>query len=340
MEYVHTTLVQIAANRVSEADSLFRELEAHRDAASAMRGYQGLRISRTTHSEGNVLVVVESRWSSNNSMVDYAAATENAATIVGKYDSLTVPGSLQTHRMESVAGERAEAPNRMYDRLALALFVPVGVLAFALITIYFLSRIYLSLPAAAASIMAISVAILILAACAYFASSATIPRWQWLGAAVLGFGALAIGGTFAGVYDENHKEVHVPENDGAEPTPAPGGPVVIEANDNFFVVPDLTIPPGPVEIPVLNVGTALHNVQVAVSGDYSSGTCQRGSPGCSEPNQIRGGAEGVLTLDLQPGTYNYRCDFHIADDMVGTITVDPNAPPIAPAGGGAPPPAE
>lgn len=333
MEYVHTTLVQLAANRVSEAEPLFRDLEAHRDVASAMRGYQGMRVNRTTHAEGNVLVVVETRWSSNNAMVDYAAAKENAASIIGKYESLTVPGSLQTHRMESLAGERAEAPNRMYDRLALALFVPAGVLAFALISIYFLSRIYLSLPGAAASIMAITVAIVVLAGCAYFASSATIPRWQWLGAAVVGFAALAIGGTVAGVYDEDNKEVHAPENGGGEPTPGPGGPIVIQTDDNFFVQPDITIPPGPVEIPIENVGTAIHNMHVAITGAYeSNGVCERGAPGCSEPNQIRGGESGVITLDLEPGTYDYRCDFHIADEMFGTITVDPNAPPIAGAG--------
>jgi heme-degrading monooxygenase HmoA len=333
MEYVHTTLVQLAASRVSEADPLFHELEAHRDAASAMRGYQGMRINRTTHPEGDILVVVETRWSSNNAMVDYAAAKENAATVIGKYESLAVPGSLQTHRMESLAGERAEAPNRMYDRLALALFVPVGVLAFALISIFFLSRIYLSLPAAAASIMAITVAILILAASAYFASSATIPRWQWLGAAIVGFAALAIGGTVAGVYDEENKEVHAPDN-GGEPTPGPGGPLVIQAEDNFFAQPDISIPTGPVEIPIENLGTAIHNMHVAVTGAYEGeGVCVRGAAGCSEPNQIRGGQSGVITLDLEPGTYDYRCDFHIAEQMFGTITVDSNAPPIDGAGG-------
>lgn len=333
MEYVHTTLAQIAANRANEADALFRELEAHRDVASTMRGYQGMRISRTTHAEGNLLVVVETRWSNNNNMVDYAAAKENAESLIGKYESILVPGSLQTHRLESVSGERAEAPNRMYDRLALALFVPAGVLAFALISIYFLSRIYLALPQTAASIMAIVVATLILAACAYFASSSRIPRWQWMGAAVAGVAALAIGGTVAAIYDENNREPHVVENGGGEPTPPPGGgPVVIDMDDNFFVTAAITIPPGPVEIPVNNIGTALHNVHVAVTGAYETdGVCPRGSAGCSEPNQIRAGQSGVLALDLQPGTYDYRCDFHIAENMVGTITVDPSAPPI---GGG------
>jgi plastocyanin len=336
MEFVHTTLAQIAANRVSEADALFRDLESHRDVASAMRGYQGMRISRTAHAEGNVLVVVETRWTSNNNMVDYAAAKENAESIMGKYDSILVPGSLQTHRLESVAGERAEAPNKMYDRLALALFVPVAVLAFALISIYFLSRIYLALPPAAASIMAIVVATLILALCAYFASSATIPRWQWLAVALIGFGALALGGTVAAVYDENQD--HHTEGPVVQPTPGPGGgPVVIDMDDNFFVTADITIPPGPVEIPVNNIGTALHNVHVAVTGEYETdGVCTRGSPGCSEPNQIRAGQSGVVTLDLQPGTYDYRCDFHIAENMVGTITVDPSAPPIGGGPGGAP----
>ena len=86
-----------------------------------------------------------------------------------------------------------------------------------------------------------------------------------------------------------------------------------------------------------NGGTAIHNVHVAITGEYETdGVCTRGAPGCSDPNQLRGGTEGVLVLDLQPGTYNYRCDFHIAEEMFGTITVDPSAPPIGGPGGGAP----
>ena len=285
-----------------------------------------MRISRTAHAEGNILLVVETRWSSNNAMVDYGSAKENAASVIEKHADLLVPGTLQTHRLESVggAGSPAEAPNRMYDRLALALFVPLGVLAFALVAIYGLSRIYLALPTAGASIMAILVALSILGICAYFVSNPGAPRWQWLGVAVVGIAALGIGGTVAGIYDENNKEVHVPETPGpgpGEPTPpGPGGPASIVMTDNAFDQTALTIPAGEeVVIDLRNDGSAVHNVQVAVSGSYSDGTCARGSEGCSDPNSIRGGQSGTLTLNLAAGTYDFRCDFHV-DQMNGTIT--------------------
>jgi predicted ribosomally synthesized peptide with SipW-like signal peptide len=327
MEYVHSVLAQIAANKAAEADGLIRQLEDHRAVASTMRGYQGMRVSRTAHPEGNIQLVVETRWANNNAMVDYSTERENAFSIIEKSQDLLVPGSLQTHRLQSDSGgESGEAPNRFYDRLALALFVPTGVLAFALIAIYGLSRIYLALPTAGASIMAIIVAIGILGLSFYFASSPRIPRWQWLAVAVIGVGSLGIGGTVAALYDEEHKEVHAgptvepPDNGGNQTPVAPGAPV-IDMDDNFFVQTELTIPSG-VEtvIQLQNLGTAIHNVNVAVGGSFSEGTCKAGDPGCSDPASIRGGRAGTLTLNLAAGTYDYRCDFHI-DEMKGVLTV-------------------
>lgn len=326
MEYVHSVLAQIAANKADEAEALIRELESHRALASTMRGYQGMRVSRTAHPEGNIQLAVETRWANNNAMVDYSTARENAFAIIEKRQDILVPGSLQTHRLQSEGGESGEAPTRFYDRLALALFVPLGVLAFALVSIYGLSRIYLSLPAVGASIMAIVVAIVVMGLSFYFTSNPRIPRWQWLAVAVLGVGALGIGGTFAAVYDEENKEVHHPPTaepspGGAEETPAPSGAPVIAMSDNEFDKTELTIPAG-VEtiIQLTNVGTAIHNVNVAVGGSFADGTCKKGAPGCSDPANIRGGQSGTLTLNLPAGTYDYRCDFHV-DEMKGVLTV-------------------
>jgi heme-degrading monooxygenase HmoA len=325
MEYVHTVLAQIQATKADQADQLTNELEAHESVASTMRGFRGMRISRSAHPEGNVQLVVETRWESNNAMADYSSAKENASTIIEGHSDILVPDSLQVHRMESVSGERAEAPNRMYDRLALALFVPLGVLAFAAIVIYGMSRIYLALPAAGASIMAVIVALAILLLSWYFASNPRVPRWQWLAVAVVGFGALAIGGTVAAVYDEEHKEVHVPEtpetpSDGGTPPPA-GGPPPFIMTDNAFEQTSVTMPANQeFIIPAVNNGSAIHNVHVAVNGSFESDEpCEEGAPGCSDPDSIRGGQEGTITLNLAPGTYDFRCDFHI-DEMFGTIT--------------------
>jgi plastocyanin/heme-degrading monooxygenase HmoA len=324
MEYVHTVLAQVAANKASDAEKLFSELESHRAVASTMRGFRGMRINRTAHPEGNVQVVVETRWSNNNDMVDYGSARENALSIIEAHQELLVAGSVETHRMQSEGGDTVESSPRFYDRLALALFVPIGVLAFSLVAIYGLSRIYLALPTAGASIMAILVALIILLLSFYFASNPRIPRWQWLGVTVVGVLALGIGGTIAAIYDEEHKEVHGSEPTASPPpsgTPiAPGAPL-ISMGDNFFDQTSLTIPAGQeTEIEVRNNGAAIHNVQVAVDGSYSSGVCRAGSPGCSDPPSIRAGQSGTLTLNLPAGTYDYRCDFHI-EEMVGVLTV-------------------
>jgi plastocyanin/heme-degrading monooxygenase HmoA len=326
MEYVHTVLAEIQATKADQADDLVRELEAHQSVASTMRGFRGMRISRSAHPEGNVQLVVETRWGGNNDMVDYSSSKENSATIVESHSDVIVPGSVEVHRMESVSsgGAGGDASSRMYDRLALALFVPLGVLAFALVVIYGLSRIYLALPTTGASIMATIVALGILGLSAYFASNPRIPRWQWMAVAVVGFGSLAIGGTVAAVYDEEHKEeAHVeptPPPDGGGTPVAPGVPV-IEMQDNSFDQTSLTITAGQeVVIPVNNNGTAIHNVNVAVSGSFASEEpCNEGEPGCSDPDSIRGGQSGTVTLNLAAGTYDFRCDFHI-DEMSGTIT--------------------
>jgi plastocyanin len=323
MEYVHTVLAQIAANKVGEAEPLFRDLEAHRQVASTLRGYQGMRISRTAHAEGNVLLVVETRWSSNNAMVDYSTGRESAGTIIEQHADVTVPGSLQSHRLESVAGgEGGEAPNRMYDRVALALFVPVGVLAFALVVIYAMSRVYLSIPNWGASVTAIGAAIAILGLSFYFASNPSIPRWQWLGVAVASVAAIGVGGTVGAFWDEEHKEVHVeptpaPPTDG---TPAPPGELKITMGDNTFDPTELSVTAGEeATIQLENTGTAIHNVHVAVTGSYAVNICKTGDEGCSDPGSIRGGQSGTITLNLAAGTYDFRCDFHPVE-MTGTIT--------------------
>lgn len=333
MEYVHTVLVQIAANRVDDAERLFDELEAHHDFASSQPGFLGMRVTRTAHPEGDVLVVVETRWSSNNAMADYSALPNNVVSIFERHQDLLVPGSLQVHRMQAEHAEAAEAPTRMYDRLALALFVPAGILAFALLVIYGLSRIYLSIPNEWATVMAAVIALAVLGAAWYFASNPGIPRWQWLGAAGIAVAALAIGGTAAAIYDEQHKEVHAPPtpppaNGGGTPAPPPSGELVLNLGDNFFQFPDggeknptITVTSG-ATINLVNVGTAIHNMHVSdPGGDYPEQFCTAASENpCSDPPRISGGQTGVIVIDIEPGEYGYRCDFHV-QEMHGTLIV-------------------
>lgn len=331
MEYVQTVLVQVAPTKLDEAmgpQGLLTELEAHRDYASAQRGFLGMRITRTANPEGDVLVVVETRWANNNAMADYSALKNNVAGIISTHGDETIPNSLQVHRMEAMRSETADAPARVYDRLALALLIPIGVLAFALLVIYGMSRIYLSLPRTAATPLAAVLALSLLGIAWYFANNPGVPRWQLAGVAAVGIAALAIGGTAAAIYDEGNKEfkqVTAPSPVASAPavggTPAPAGAAEIDMQDNEFTTTNVTVKSGDT-ITIRNSGSATHNVHIAPSGeDYSTQFCKATGPDpCSKPASIPGGQTGTITVNLPPGTYNFRCDFH-APGMKGSLTV-------------------
>ncbi len=331
MEYVQTVLVQVAATKLDDAlapQGLLPALEAHRDMASAQRGFQGMRITRTANPEGDVLVVAETRWANNNAMADYSTLKDNVESIVRAHDGETVANSLQVHRMESLKSEAADAPNRIYDRLALALLIPVGVLAFALLCIYGLSRIYLALPAAAATPLAAGISLVVLGIAWYFSSNPSAPRWQVLGVAVIAVGTLAIGGTAAAIYDEENKVVHTAEPPvatapaGGSTTPVAPGAAVIDMEDNKFVPGDVTVASGAI-VNVNNKGQAIHNVHVAdASGKYAAAFCKTtGTEPCSKPASVPAGATATITIGVPAGTYDFRCDFH-PTEMKGELTVN------------------
>jgi plastocyanin/heme-degrading monooxygenase HmoA len=330
MEYVQTVLVQIAATKLDEASGpqgLLPAIEAHRDLASAQRGFQGMRITRTANPEGDVLVVVETRWANNNAMADYSTLKNNVESIIRAHEGELVPSSLQVHRMESLKSETAETPARIYDRLALALLIPLGVLAFALLSIYGLSRIYLALPSEAATPLAAGIALGVLGISWYFASNPSAPRWQVLGIAAVAVATLAIGGTAAAIYDESNKEVKTAEPPpsatapAGSTTPAAPGAAVIGMEDNKFVPTDITVASG-TTINLNNKGLAVHNVHVAdASGNYASAFCKAtGTEPCSKPAAIPAGSTGTITVSIPAGTYDFRCDFHPVD-MKGKLTV-------------------
>jgi len=324
MEYVQTVLFKVPATRVDDAlapGGVLSDLEAHHDVAAAQPGFRGMHITRTANPEGDALVVVETRWASNNALADYTTLRTNAAAIVEQHSDQIVPGSLQTYRMEALTTERAEAPTRVYDRIMLPLLIPAGVLAFALLVIYGLSRIYLSLPNDAATPLAAVIALVILGLAFYFSANPNLPRWQIGGVVAAGVAALAIGGVAAAIYDEGHKEFVQAEP--TAPSNGGGGPAANEIDmvDNAFEPTSLTVATG-TTITVHNKGQATHNVHVAdANGTYSATFCRVGGPTpCSDPASIAGGQSGKLVINLSPGTYDFRCDFH-PTQMTGKLTI-------------------
>src|SRR3990172_5966066 len=209
MQYVQTVLVQIEASAMDEASrpgGLLAQLGEHRSFLRQQHGFQDMQITRSINAEGNVLLVVETRWQDDNSLVEYETHEPNVTSIVNKYQELIIPDSLQVLDMEAFRAETArgaDAATEVTDRLALPLVVPLGVLAFALLVIYGLSRVYLEGSNDVATPLAAGIRIAVLAVAWYLSSRPSVASWQLasigLAAAVL----LTGGALYAVIHDDS-----------------------------------------------------------------------------------------------------------------------------------------
>jgi plastocyanin len=217
--------------------------------------------------------------------------------------------------------------------------MPAGILAFALLFIYGLSRVYLEIGGDGAVALAAVIAIVALLIGAYFASNPDAPGWQ-IGAVVLIGAAVLGGGAIWAVAEEDESTAEGPaveepgtpggeEPGGGQQPPPGGGATTITLGDNFFELDGQQEPAIPVTageestFQLVNDGSAIHNMHVAVTGEYLSDFCAPtpNDDPCSDPNRIRGGQSGEITVIIEePGTYDFRCDFH-AQEMTGTLEV-------------------
>ncbi|MFQ6019218.1 MAG: cupredoxin domain-containing protein [Dehalococcoidia bacterium] len=337
MEYIQTVLVQVEATKIDEASrpqGLLAELDEHRSFLQHQPGFQDMRVTRSINEQGNVLLVVETRWQDDDSLVEYETREPNVMSIIGKHQDLIVADTLQVLDMEALRTETergpAHAAEEVSERLALPLLLPVVVLAFVLLVTYGLSRIYLEVSTEVATPLAAGIATAILGVSWYLASHPSAPRWQ-IGSIAVVVAAFLLGGTiFAAVHEDGAEaEPGVSEEPGASPGPGAPGGLAVEMGDNFFVFegeqePAIAITAGEeVTINLTNDGAAIHNMHIdGTSDEYASIICETGGDEpCSDPSRMAGGETGTMTFQLdQPGTYNFRCDFH-PQEMTGTLEV-------------------
>ena len=156
MEYIQTVLLQVDASRLEEAsqpEGLLSQLDEHRNYLRQQSGFRDLRITRSINNEGNVLIVIETRWSDDSSLVRYETGDDNVAAIVNRHRDVAVRDSIQVLDMEALRTESswraADSGIEARQRVTLPLLVPVGALAFALLVIYGLSRVYLEIKGTA-----------------------------------------------------------------------------------------------------------------------------------------------------------------------------------------------
>ena len=150
VEYLQTVLVRIEAAKIDEAlrpQGLLEELEEHRGFLEEQPGFQDLSLARSINRDGNILLIVETRWQDDDSLVYYETHEPNVMGILNQHQDLVIPDSLQVLDMEALTPKVSAARVRTAtDRLALPVLVPFGTLAFILLVVYGLSRVYLELP--------------------------------------------------------------------------------------------------------------------------------------------------------------------------------------------------
>lgn len=339
MEYIQTVLLQIEATRLEEASQpggLLAELDEHRNYLRRQPGFRDIRITRSINNEGNVLVVIETRWADDASLVRYETGDNNVARIVDRHRDIVVRDTIQVLDMEALRTETswrpAEQAAEARQRVVLPLLIPLGALAFALLVIYGLSRVYLEIQGDGAVALAAGISIGVLLVAFYFANNPRAPGWQMAGVLVAAAAVLA-GGAIWAVSEEDGKaagEAAVSETPAAgsataSPTGgAPGGALTLSMGDNFFEMDGQRNPTIPVatgetlKINLTNKGAAIHNMRIAgADNQYNSS-----DDAVSDPNLVSGGQSATLewTAPDTPGKINYQCDFH-PTDMKGTIEV-------------------
>ena len=340
MEYIQTILFQIPASRLEEAsaaDGLLSELDQHREFLRNQVGFRDLRITRSINNEGNILVVVETRWTDDGSLVRYETNEPNAAAIVRKHRGIVVSDSLQVLDMEALRTESswkpAEQAEQARERVVLPIAIPLGVLAFALLMIYGLSRIYLQIRGDNATALAAGIAIFVLLVSFYLANNPKASGAQIGGILGIAVIALVAGTIWAVSSKDSGTEAAVTQPTATAAPGATGGSQEIDLVDTVIKYngqenPAIPVTAGQaVTFQLKNAGPAVHNIDVGGTTDQSPTDAYFCSPGdgkstaCSTPNRLAASGTGTLTFTITtPGTYHFRCDFH-PTQMFGTFVV-------------------
>jgi plastocyanin len=324
MEQVQRIIVEVTG---SPSEALMADLETHRADLRRRPGFRGMGIARSSTAGGNTLLSVETRWRDNNSLADYSTQPPNVEGILRAHADETVADSLEVRRLEAVAEEATEPSAPVYERLAFALFVPIGVLVFALLVIYGLSRIYLAMDPEVATPVAAIIAIGILGVCGFIAANPVIERWQVAGIVGLAAVVLLGGGIYAGVNGKH--EAELPESVRAATatanagggTPAAGGTetagglTITTPDDTKYDKDTLEAKAGAsVSVTYVNKANIIHNIHFFNGADATAPSIASTKLGQNDTQTI------TFTAPSSPGQYFFHCDAH-PQQMTGHLVV-------------------
>ncbi len=338
MEYVQLVLAQLPADKLEEAlrpGGLLDRLDEHRNQLVHHHGFQDMRVVRSINRQGNVQLVVETRWADDQSLIDYETGEPTVTSILEQHSDLLVPGSLQVIDMEALRSEewwrRFEAEQQVRERTAFPFLVPAMAFLFSVLVVYGLSRIYLELAhwkvgdVDMATPLALGISALILLGGWFVASRPQLKAWQ-LGAmaAVVLVGILA-GAIWAAVHEEGGAQEAAAEQPPAATAPAggaqgggaPATSLQVRAVRTLrFDRQQLVVAANqPVTITFINEDTGqVHDIAIWRSRQDAQGGGQplASTEFCTAPCQE------TLNVTLAPGNYYFNCTVH-PQQMTGTL---------------------
>ena len=328
MEYAQTVLLQITADLIDEASrpqGLLAALDEHRTFLDQQPGFLDMRVSRSINAEGNVLLVVETRWRDDDSLVEYETREPTVMSIVNKYQDLIIRDSLQVLDMEALragAGRRPAA--EASERLALPMLVPLGILAFALLVIYGLSRVYLELNNDVATGLAAGIALGILATAWFLASRPSVPGWQIASIGLVAAAVLTGGALFAVIHEDDGEATA--EEPSAAVSPAAGETPAAPPADNIFAVvmiPTIQFDTDEITLPAdTEVTISADNQDTGIPHNWAIYTDDTASDLIALTDICAAPCLDEVTFTAPPpGEYFFRCDVHPIQ-MVGTVIVE------------------
>ncbi|MCA1703540.1 MAG: cupredoxin domain-containing protein [Actinobacteria bacterium] len=196
-------------------------------------------------------------------------------------------------------------------RVPLPIVIPFGALAvIALFTIVF-SRVLLSIPHEAATIVAIAIAANILGGCAFIALRPRAGAATLIELAAVVLYPLIIGVAVAAL---NIGEAEAPRGPAAE-APAAAGTTLVAVNVAFDTT-SLELKGPSVELTFDNQDALVHNFAIYKNAD--DGPLKKNPLFTGE--EIAAGSSKVYDIDLPPpGRYYFQCDIH--PSMNGDLTV-------------------
>ena len=209
---------------------------------------------------------------------------------------------------------RSDLTGEVRMRVPLPLLIPLGAFAFIAVVAVGFSRVLLSLPKEAATVVALAVAANILAACAFAALRPRMARLSLIELLLVVSYPLIIGIVIARVgFGGTEGGPHTP-------SPAPPGGVTTElsASGNAFDKSTITLAAGQeAEIEFSNEDTVEHNL--AIYESQEAGEAQEDA--IFDGELIAGGESTEYTFEPPPdGEYYFQCDVH--PGMNGTVTVE------------------